>query len=401
MQAQFHFINDWLLENEDFWRFEPFHRSLANTLPWQASHPELCNWLSLLSHQQIAQLKTQPEILEEQLKSFFPSLSIVKDMADVASLNKRQISLSSMISNGIPGRKLQQITAMGAVCLDHHAGDSWLEWCAGKGYLGRVLAGESQQPVTSFEYQHALCEEGQKAADELNLAMSFVQGDAFDERSKRFFHPNQHAVALHACGDLHVRLIQNGTSANVAAMSIAPCCYHLIQDEAYQALSIPAQQSKLKLSKKELRIPLQQTVTGGERVKRQREQEMIYRLAFDLICREQLQLQEYVPVPSIKKSQLNAGFAAFCRWAATQKSLCWPKVDYDRFETLGEERFWRMERLSLVQQIFQRPLEMWLVYDRVLFLQQHGYHVDLFTFCERRVTPRNLLIQARKMAPTK
>jgi hypothetical protein len=55
-----------------------------------------------------------------------------------------------------------------------------------------------------------------------------------------------------------------------------------------------------------------------------------------------------------------------------------------------------MERLSLVQQIFQRPLEMWLVYDRALFLQQHGYYVDLFTFCERRVTPRNLLIQARK-----
>ncbi|MGR5470555.1 methyltransferase, partial [Vibrio astriarenae] len=93
--------------------------------------------------------------------------------------------------------------------------------------------------------------------------MTFIQGDAFDAKAKAVFKPTQHAVALHACGDLHVRLMQYGCERGVAAMTISPCCYHLIQEAQYQPLSELGKASSLTLSKQELRIPLQQTVTGG------------------------------------------------------------------------------------------------------------------------------------------
>ena len=125
----------------------------------------------------------------------------------------------------------------------------------GKGiFLGRVLADHSGQPVTSFEYQRTLCDVGQREADNLKLPMTFVQGDALSSEAKSILTRNQHAVALHACGDLHVSLIEKAVAAGLPALTLSPCCYHLTQDDKYQALSSYGQSSELKLSRSELRI---------------------------------------------------------------------------------------------------------------------------------------------------
>lgn len=55
-----------------------------------------------------------------------------------------------------------------------------------------------------------------------------------------------------------------------------------------------------------------------------------------------------------------------------------------------------MERLSLIQQVFQRPLELWLVLDQALYLEENGYLVSVNEFCPEEDTPRNILIQAKK-----
>jgi hypothetical protein len=52
----------------------------------------------------------------------------------------------------------------------------------------------------------------------------------------------------------------------------------------------------------------------------------------------------------------------------------------------------QVRNLELLRGLFRRPLELWLVLDRALFLQEQGYGVRLGTFCETPLTPRNLLI---------
>ncbi len=52
--------------------------------------------------------------------------------------------------------------------------------------------------------------------------------------------------------------------------------------------------------------------------------------------------------------------------------------------------------MELVRQLFRRPLEMWLVLDRVCYLEQSNYDVSLGTFCDKPVTPRNILIHAER-----
>ncbi|WP_162045966.1 methyltransferase [Vibrio taketomensis] len=397
MQATFRYIDNFLIEHQNYWRLEPFFASQVEQLPWLSDAEPLCLWLSQLSIEQIESYKQDFSALCKAVEPFFPLLHPFLQQLTLPVCERNGLELQRGIDSGVPGRKLEQIVAMGEAALQHHQGNEWLEWCSGKGFLGRVLASQSRQKVTSFEYQHALCEAGQSEADRQSLPMTFVQGDAFSVEADEVFCAQQHAVALHACGDLHVTLIEKAVHHQLSALSISPCCYHLIHADAYQPLSDLGRQSKLKLSKAELRIPLQELVTGGERVRRHRMLEMSYRLAFDILLREEMGHTRYLPIPSIKKSQLADGFSAFCLWAAEQKSITLPHCDFDYYWQLGMDRFWRMERISLVQQLFKRGIEVWLALDKSIYLQKNGYEVTLSEFCQREMTPRNILLQARKI----
>jgi hypothetical protein len=394
MQSKFQTIDTFLVTHQSLWRFEAFLQCFDGVSLWQQQYPRLHQWLENLSIEEIEQLKNDTDELINQLSHLIPELGLIPQLISLPSTQYSLLERNLALEAGIPGRKLSQIKALGQSVLKQHHGHEWLEWCSGKGYLGRILAFNSKQPVVSFEYQQALCESGQSEAAHLDLPMTFVQGDAFESESAQVFHSDQHAVALHACGDLHVRLMHNAAAAKTKALSFSPCCYHLTHHDTYQAQSSLGQNSELRLTKQELRIPLQETVTGGERVKRHRQQEMSFRLGLNALLREELGFSEYMPVPSIKKSMLSEGFEAFCLWAAEQKGILLPKVNFAHYEKVGTQYFWQMERLSLVQQSFRRLLEIWLVLDKAMFLQEKGYHVDLSEFCNRKDTPRNILIHA-------
>ncbi|MGI9874777.1 methyltransferase [Vibrio chagasii] len=397
MHSRFKILDSFLLEHQVYWRSEPFHLCQTQRQPWQDFNSPLVDWLNSLTTENIQTLKEQPDLLITELGRFLPQLPQAHQSTQFTNTALKGLQLPRGTEDGIPGRKLQQIVSMGEASLEHHHGEEWLEWCSGKGFLGRILSQQSSQKVTSFEWQQSLCESGRKIADAQRLEMTFVQGDAFSESADKVFNLNQHAVALHACGDLHVELVKKSVSHGLPAVTISPCCYHLIRDENYQPMSSVAKASALTLSKSDLRIPLQETVTGGERVKRHRQLEMSYRLGFSQLLKAEMGIDEYISVPSIKKSELAEGFESFCRWASEVKELSLgSNIDFDSYLVQGEALFWEMEKLSLVQQVFRRPLEIWLALDRAIYLKEQGYEATIEEFCERSVTPRNLLIHGVK-----
>ncbi|PSW11509.1 SAM-dependent methyltransferase [Photobacterium rosenbergii] len=379
-----------LTDTREFWQFMPFSSSPSQ---WEQSHPEFTKWLLGLDEQQLAHFKEKPGLLAEAVSDWIPQAASLQVLADLEALPHEERIPPRGLDTGIPGRKWQQLQAFNGVLPALQL--PWLEWCAGKGFLGRVLAATHKTPVTSLEWQQALCESGETAARKLSLPMTFVHGDAFSAESGKFILSQQHAVALHACGDLHVSLLQRVADRKGRAVSVSPCCYHLIRNKAYQPMSALAKQSELSLSKHDLRLPLQETVTAGNRVRNLRFVEVSFRLGFDSLQRDVTGQDTYMPVPNVQKALFNDGFAAFCRWAAEQKGLVLPdNIDFAYWQQVGEQRFDWVERLELLRQLFRRPLEMWLVYDRACFMEEAGYEVTVGTFCDKPITPRNIMIHA-------
>ena len=119
-------------------------------------------------------------------------------------------------------------------------------------------------------------------------------------------------------------------------------------------------------------------------------------MGFDALRRDITGCDEYVSVPSVNKAIFSEQFTDFCKWAAKQKQLLLPEFFDDAFYLAkGEARKAITDRIELVRHIFRRAIELWLVLDRALYLQAAGYDVEVSEFCNKSLTPRNILIQAK------
>ncbi|OLF56578.1 methyltransferase [Pseudomonas chlororaphis] len=390
---RFQALDRFLLEHQALWRPRPF---TERQLPWEARHPELAQWLRQRSLDDAEASHNHPERLDAPAP--FPALAqTAAALGAVAELPMHEVpDARQRLNVDVPGRKWQQIEAF-AACLDFtHAPDHWLDWCAGKGHLGRRLLQPGQQ-LTCLEYDPALVASGQQLSEHHRLPVAHLQQDVLAADAVTRLDAGHTPVALHACGDLHVRLIQLASSAGCRQMAIAPCCYNRISGPGYQPLSGPTKASALQLSLDDLGLPLSETVTAGARVRRQRDRSMARRLGFDLLQRQLRGVDEYLPTPSLPASWLDKPFADYCRDLAALKHLSTVGAqDWPALEAAGWQRLAQVRNLELLRGLFRRPLELWLVLDRALFLQEQGYRVRLGLFCPAPLTPRNLLLLAER-----
>ncbi|MFR0692329.1 methyltransferase [Enterobacterales bacterium AE_CKDN230030158-1A_HGKHYDSX7] len=387
-------LDGFLLDHQALWRPKPF---TERTLPWENAHPELAEWLRNRSLEDADAVHNAPEQLDAPEP--FPALAATAArLSAVGELPAKSLGkLPNLLTVDVPGRKWQQIEAFASRLDFTRAPQHWLDWCAGKGHLGRLLARDGA-PLLSLEFDSALVEDGQRLSDRLHLHARHQQQDVLAPDAGQHLLGEHTAVALHACGDLHVRLLQLASERGCRQLAIAPCCYNRIGGERYQALSSAAKNSSLSLSRDDLRLPLAETVTAGARVRRQRDCSMARRLAFDLLQREIRGHDDYLPTPSVPPAWLDKPFADYCRNLAALKGLQLPAaVDWPQQEARGWQRLAQVRNLELVRGLFRRPLELWLLLDRALFLDEQGYHATLGAFCATRMTPRNLLLLAERI----
>lgn len=392
--ARFTALDDFLTAHQALWKPRPFtHLSLA----WEASYPELALWLRGRSLEDAENAHNQPADLADAPEPFASLAALSAELSAVGELPGHALEAAGHRLNvDVPGRKWQQIEAFASRLSFASQPTHWLDWCSGKGHLGRRLLGAGQQ-LTCVEYDPLLVASGQALSQRHHLHALHVEQDVLATDASAVLSSTHTPVALHACGDLHVRLMQLASAAGCQQMAIAPCCYNRIERSEYQALSRAGSRSLLQLSSEDLALPMSETVTAGARVRRQRDTSMARRLAFDLLQRQVRGVDEYLPTPSLPSAWLDKPFADYCRDLAALKELSTiGSPDWSALEAAGWQRLAEVRNLELLRGLFRRPLELWLNLDRAVFLEEQGYAVRLGTFCAASLTPRNLLLLAER-----
>ncbi|WP_028238324.1 methyltransferase [Stutzerimonas azotifigens] len=395
LSERFQALDRFLLEHAALWRPRPFTR---RELPWEAQHSDLADWLRQRSLEQAEEAHNRPA--ELQAPAPFPELA--REAEALSTLPRlaaaRYRHLSSRQLRDIPGRKLAQIQAFADCLPPSEQPRHWLDWCAGKGHLGRYLT-QAGDRLSALEWDPALAQAGRQLSARAAIEAEHHCVDVLTEGATAHLTAGHSAVALHACGDLHIRLLQLAAEAGCPAIAVAPCCYNRIAGRDYRPLSSAARASALRLDIDDLALPLTETVTAGTRERRQRDHSMARRLAFDLLQRELRGEDDYLPTPSLPSAWLHEPFAAYCRHLAELKGLpCPAERDWAALEQQGWTRLAQVRNLELLRALFRRPLETWLLLDRALYLEEQGYRVTLGTFCEPTLTPRNALLLAQRVA---
>lgn len=389
-------LDAFLQAQQGIWREKPFTQQC---LAWEADYPELASWLRQRSLAQAESCHTKPYQLAAP-QPFPRWAQQAKQLTRLGSYPQATLQARpERMHSGIPGRKWQQIEHFSSAL---HAGAEqtfalarkWLDWCAGKGHLGRYLAWPDSD-LACLEFNADLIASGQAISQKYVPHAQHHLCDVLSSASVAPLQRSDAVVALHACGDLHTHLVQQVSVQQVPALALAPCCYNRIQADDYQPLSALGKQSRLQLSRDDLNLPITATVTASARERRLRDQSMAWRLAFDSLQRELRGKDEYLPTPSLAAAWFNKPFAQWCIDLAALKELpAVPEQNWHALEALGWQRLAEVRNLELVRGLFRRPLELWLVLDQAVFLQEQGYTVELGEFCPVALTPRNLLLRA-------
>lgn len=393
-------LGGFLAEHRAFWQPSAF---VDPELDWQRSQPALWHYLQSLTDADVASLEADPDQLARQLSPWIDGLATASAWISVPRLESAEglagVPVLDRLGTGVPGRKWQQIQCF-AARVPSAPGDihkaPLLEWCAGKGHLGRWLAAIRDQRVVGLEWDKALCEAGNELSVQRRVECHLAFQDVLAPEAADWIARSGQVVALHACGELHERLLVLACNQRTPLLSLSPCCYHRRSETVYRPYSMVAQERDLELTRRDLRLCVQETVTAGQRVRRLRDIEVAWRLGFDALQRDLREKDEYLPLPSLPKVLLSGAFDAFCHWAAQCKGLdLSPPLDLAGYEARGWQRLQALRRQELVAHLFRRFIELWVVLDRVCYLQEAGYQVELGTFCDRVLTPRNLMINAR------
>lgn len=371
---------------------------------WTQRYPELAAMVAEFTDDDCQHLDDNPIELAARAALWLPSLEGYTDLVQLPELvpegeNASKATLPEVRATDMPGRKRLQSGAFTAALtpLEHPT----LDWCCGKGHLSRTLAPFCPGEMQGFEWNPELVQDGNRLAQQFGDSLLIRCQDVMAEDLE--LPSGHHGVALHACGDLHRQLLKRGSDVGLPRLSISPCCYHLTDTERYRPLSGRAagHPEVLQPSRTDLRLAVQETVTAPARVREQTRLISQWRLGFDGLQRHLRGLDEYLPVPSHPARLLNEGFPAFCRWAAGKKRIDLPgSVVFDEWLAFGERRLAQVRRHELVRHLFRRPLELWMVLDYALYLEEKGYRVKLGQFCDRSLTPRNLLLDAVRVYGT-
>lgn len=393
LDAAFNSLDSILTRTQPLWRPQAF---TGSELSWCETHPLLRDALLALGEDEARHLHDDQQRRLLWFRALEPDLCDALYAFEPAPTSAGSpLALTRFDHVGVPGRKWQQITAFAAAL--PRAQSSLVDWCAGKGHLGRIVQRSQQQQLHCLEWDTALVAAGVALAKKHQLEIHYHHHDVRQTPPAPCNSADNLHMALHACGELHIQLLQHVIRSGAKAVALSPCCYHKIAADHYQPLSEAAKRSQLAIDRPTLQLAVQDTVTARRGERRLREKERLWRLGFDAMQRELRGCDNYLSVPSTRRQLLRQDFPAFCQWAAATRQLPIPaSINYEHFLQRGRQRYQMILRLELLRRLFNRPLEIWLVLDRALYLQEHGYHVTVSRFCDSRITPRNLFILGQR-----
>ncbi|MEL7372364.1 MAG: methyltransferase [Myxococcota bacterium] len=378
-----------LSEHAAFWRRSPFHHPMPD---WAMEHPALVEALLALPQDAVARLSQDNQQLWDWLRPWLPTLSPLSSLCEVPGRSAAASGPDRFFAHVSGGKRAQVESFAAAVVEAGTSGRPWIEWCAGKGHLGRWLGHQTGLDVLSVEWSSALCASGRALAARSGVAQVFecmdVHSDAVCSRLS-----DRHAVALHACGDLHRRLIQLWDAHDGRALDFVPCCYDRTQEEVYRGLNPEAELAPDRLA---LRLAVTDMRAGRRREHVRCRRELGWKLAYKQLRAQYAGIDVSTPLASVPRSWAQMSFPDWCRSMAHRDGFKLPAAtNYPLWARKGESLRYRFERINLPRLAFRRGLEMWLVLDLALHLSRRGHRVSVSAFCSDRITPRNLMISAR------
>lgn len=281
--------------------------------------------------------------------------------------------------------------------------DEVIDIGGGIGKLAQVLSNYFNLKVTSLDMDPLLQKTGLdrnklNAKNPQNLVnYQNVKIQNGDFALTNIFSGNKLSVGLHTCGDLANSQFDLSIEGKTKSLVNLGCCYYrLSRTNRYNISQVSQSQKNLNLNMYALTLATRAHVKLDHWDYEYKSIVKNYRYTLHMYLYDVLGITEQVNCGNSVEKLYRSDFATYAREQLKRVNL----TTKDSDESLNLY-YHDPKRLKLVNQmilsaiirgIFGRPLELYLLVDRCLYLKEHGYQVQLLELFDEVESPRNLAI---------
>lgn len=282
-----------------------------------------------------------------------------------------------------------------------HAIKTVLDIGGGIGNLAQSLAKHYDLNTLSLDMDPVMQKTGIERNEQNKVKYIHAKVGEEDETFIGLLDPTSLTLGLHTCGSLANHQIKTSADQKVKGIINFGCCYEKLQKTPWaQNMSQASKHLKAPITFSYFALTL---ATRAHRKMHEKDYQLklkvkFFRYAIHILLHDEYDQKELISLGNSNYKLYDETFAdyvleQFGRIKITPKHTRDELNDY--FEDLQrQELIWKMITAGLIRNAFGRLMELYILLDRVLYLQENSYQVELLEFFDEPLSPRNLGIVA-------
>lgn len=283
--------------------------------------------------------------------------------------------------------------------------DSVVDIGGGIGLLAQTLANQMNLKVSSIDMDPILQETGKKRnknnfKDPKNLVTYFNYKVEEGGEFEKILSTDSLSVGLHTCGGLAVDILRSTSKKKLQAIVNFGCCYNKLEGkENVQNISAFAKEhGETEFSKFALTLSSRAHKKMNEKDYILKQKVKFYRYAFHILLHDKYQIEEEVFLGNSSKHLYEESFSTYAleQFKRTNIAVKHSAEELDDFFNSPALALLirKMIAAGIIRNALGRVLELYLILDRCIYLEEQGYEVQVATFFDESISPRNIGITA-------
>lgn len=406
-------LNDFIKRHQQMWQDE-----IMNEYPESMQHypKEWLNLLANLSNQELFAIDCRN--IDQQLSEKLKSSSFGLFVSEAMTLSAIEVSSNSSVPhfeewafNGIKKKKRHEIEHIIPIIEKLHQSHpigQVVDIGGGVGHLSRIIAHYANIDAISIDRNIEFQEIGKKRLEKYRKLpgsknVTFIRGEFSDQTTEKnftsVFLPNSLCLGLHTCGPLANTLIKTTVNYRCQCVLSFGCCYHHLDPQKDFPISqFYHNQSLTKLNLYALSLATRSHAQSEYEVFITKRQVKNYRYGLHLFLMKHFNNKHFRDVGEcpIKTYWEPFSFYVLMKLDELKLSHQFKAHDIDDFfyESSTQKELNEMFYANIIRWQLGRCLEVYLLLDRVLYLEEQGYIVTLKQYFKEALSPRNIGILA-------
>lgn len=267
----------------------------------------------------------------------------------------------------------------------------------GVGLMAQVISSELKLKVTSIDREKDFQQSGVSRQEKYLKSDDHITYLNFDLAKNKddFYHlidETKMTLGLHTCGPLSVFQIDASINNKAACLNF-PCCYHKLTCDDVNISSL-AKRTPLKLNSYALTLAARAHQKYDEKALDQKYRVKFYRYTMHFLLKEFFDQDKIVGLGNSRIELYSKPFSVYASEQFSRLKLSSP-LDDEQLNGYFSEKIpllTKMRAMGVFREALGRVLEVYILVDRILYIQDHGIKADLHKVFDEEISPRNLAI---------